>query len=273
VRVLGYNRGMRWLFTFAGITLFAMTAAAADQKTAPLLPCPPGTSDAACHPSRQTEKQARNAFTHGMKLQATAPDQAYEEFIHAADLVPRNVNYVTAREATREQLISKHIERGNVELESGKQVEALADFRTALKLDPANEFAQERVRDALGDTVPVITAPATVVEESPEISFEPNTNLASFHFRGDSKELLSTIALAYGVSAQIEDSVASRRVSFDIDNIDFFKAMAAVGQVTKSFWTPLDRKQMVIAGESTENRRQFERLAMRTFYIPGAERK
>ncbi|HEY4054776.1 MAG TPA: hypothetical protein VGL74_13585 [Terriglobales bacterium] len=261
---------MRWLLTFGGIALFAITTSGADKKTAPLLPCPSRASDAACNPSRQTEKQARNAFAHGVKLQATAPDQAYEEFIHAADLVPRNVNYVTAREATREQLISRHIERGNVELESGKQVEALADFRTALKLDPANVFAQERVRDALGDSVPVITAPATVVEESPEISFEPNTNLASFHFRGDSKELLSTIALAYGVSAQIEDSVVSRRVSFDIDNIDFFKAMAAVGQVTKSFWTPLDAKQMVVAGDTPENRRQFERLAMRTFYIPGA---
>jgi hypothetical protein len=261
---------MRWLLTFVGIALFAMPAAGADKKTAPLFPCPPGTHDAACNPSRQTEKDARNAFARGVKLQATYPDQAYEEFVHAADLVPRKVNYITAREATRQQLISKHIERGNVELESGKQIEALADFRTALKLDPANEFAQERVRDALGDTVPAIAAPVSVVEESPEIGFEPNTNLASFHFRGDSKELLSTIAMAYGVSAQIEDSVASRRVSFDIDNIDFFKAMATVGQVTKSFWTPLDRKQMVVAGDSPENRRQFERLAMRTFYIPGA---
>ncbi len=270
MRVLGYNRGMRWLSTFAAIAVFAATAAGADQKAPPLLPCPTGSSDAACKPSRQDQKEARKAFARGVHLQSNDPDQAYEEFVHAAELVPRNINYLTAREATRQQLIAKHIERGNVELESGKQVEALADFRTALKLDPANEFAQERVRDALGDSVPKTTAPPSVVEETPEIRFEPNINLASFHFRGDSRELLTTIAQAYGVSALVEDSVVSRRVSFDIDNVDFFKAMVAAGPVTKSFWTPLDRKQMVIAADTTENRRQFERLAMRTFYIPGA---
>ena len=270
MRVLGYNRGMRWLLYLSAIAVFAVTAAGAEQKAPPLLPCPTGTGDAACNPSRQDQKDARNAFARGVKLQSKDTDQAYEEFIHAAELVPRNVNYLTAREATRQQLVSKHIERGNVELESGKQVEALADFRIALKLDPANEFAQERVRDALGDSVPVTTAPPSVVEESPQIRFEPNTNLASFHFRGDSRELLATIAKAYGVSALVEDSVVSRRVSFDIDNVDFFKAMVAAGPVTKSFWTPLDRKQLVVAADTAENRRQFERLAMRTFYIPGA---
>jgi general secretion pathway protein D len=261
---------MRWLLHLSAIAVFAAMAAGADQKAPPLLPCPPGTSDSACNPSRQDQKDARNAFARGVKLQSKDPDQAYEEFIHAAELVPRNVNYLTAREATRQQLVTKHLERGNVELESGKQVEALADFRTALKLDPANEFAQERMRDALGDSVPKTTAPPSVVEESPEIGFEPKSNLASFHFRGDSRELLSTIAQAYGVSALVEDSVISRRVSFDIDNVDFFKAMVAAGPVTKSFWTPLDRKQMVIASDTPENRRQFERLAVRTFYIPGA---
>lgn len=261
---------MRWLLYLSAIAVFAVTAAGAEQKAPPLLPCPTGTGDAACNPSRQDQKDARNAFARGVKLQSKDTDQAYEEFIHAAELVPRNVNYLTAREATRQQLVSKHIERGNVELESGKQVEALADFRIALKLDPANEFAQERVRDALGDSVPVTTAPPSVVEESPQIRFEPNTNLASFHFRGDSRELLATIAKAYGVSALVEDSVVSRRVSFDIDNVDFFKAMVAAGPVTKSFWTPLDRKQLVVAADTAENRRQFERLAMRTFYIPGA---
>jgi tetratricopeptide (TPR) repeat protein len=261
---------MRWLLYLGAIAVLVPPAAGADQKAPPLLPCPKGGSDASCNPSRQDQKDARNAFAKGVKLQEKEPDQAYEEFVHAAELVPRNINYLTAREAARQQLISKHIERGNVELESGKQVEALADFRTALKLDPANEFAQERVRDALGDSVPVTTAPPSVVEETPEIRFAPNTNLATFHFRGDSRELLTTIAKAYGVSALVEDSVASRRVSFDIDDVDFFKAMVAAGPVTKSFWTPLDQKQMVIAADTTENRRQFERLAMRTFYIPGA---
>lgn len=242
----------------------------AAEKTPRLLPCPPGASDAVCNPSRQDRKEAAKAFSAAIKLQPTDADQAYESFVRAADLVPRNVEYLTAREAARQQLISKHIERGNVELESGKQVEALADFRTALQLDPANQFSQERVRAALGDAAPKVSARPEVIEESPAIRFEPAANVASFHFRGDSRELLSTLARAYGISAQVEDSVTSRRISFDLDNVDFFKAMAAAQSVTKSFWTPIDLRQIVIAGDTAENRRQFERMAMRTFYVPNA---
>jgi len=216
-------------------------------------------------------KEAHEAFSRGLKLQKTYPDQAYEQFQHANDLVPRNVEYMTAREVARQQLVYNHIERGNSELQSGKQIEALADFRSAVNLDPSNQFAQERMRDAVGDAVLAPAGPPVLVEQSQEIQLAPGRNLASFHFRGDSKELISTIARSYGLSVQIEDSVPSRRVSFDIDNVDFFKAMQVVGAVSKTFWSPLTDKQILVAADTPENRRQFERMAMRTFYIPGID--
>jgi general secretion pathway protein D len=262
---------MRRAFCFAAIAMFFGGLLQADQKPTSLLPCPLGAGDAQCNPSRHDLKEAKSAFSRGLKLQKNAPDQAFQEFEHAAQLVPRNTEYVTARELARQQLVYNHIEHGNSELEAGKRVEALADFRSAMNLDPANQFAQERLRDALGDSAPKPAAPPTVTEESPEIRLAPNTNHASFHFRGDSRELLATIASSFGVSAQIEDSVTSRRVSFDIDDIDFFKAMAVAGQPTKTFWTPLSDKQLLIAADTPDNRRQYERMAMRTFYVPGAD--
>ena len=47
--------------------------------------------------------------------------------------------------------------------------------------------------------------------------------------------------------------------------------MLVAGQVTKAFWTPLADKLMLIAGDTTENRRQYQRMAMRTFFIPGID--
>ena len=63
----------------------------------------------------------------------------------------------------------------------------------------------------------------------------------------------------------------SRRVVFNIDNVNFFKAMMSAGAVTKAFWSPLDANQVLIAADTPENRRQYERMAMRTFYIPGID--
>jgi type II secretory pathway component GspD/PulD (secretin) len=246
-------------------------AALNAERASPLLPCPPAASDAQCNPSKKEVREAREAFSRGLKLQKTYPDQAYEQFQQANDLVPRNVEYMTAREVARQQLVYNHIERGNSELQSGKQIEALADFRSAVNLDPSNRFAQQRMRDAVSDPAPAPSGPPVVVEQSQPIELAPGHNLASFHFRGDSKELISTIARSYGLSVQIEDSVPSRRVSFDIDNVDFLKAMEVVGAVTKTFWAPLTDKQILVATDTPENRREFERMAMRTFYIPGID--
>jgi general secretion pathway protein D len=260
---------MRW----AGcvVACWLASAALSAQQAPSVLPCPPAASEAQCNPSKKEMKEAREAFSRGLKLQKTYPDQAYEQFQRANDLVPRNPEYMTAREVARQQLVYNHIEHGNSELQSGKQIEALADFRSAANLDPSNQFAQERIRDTVGDAAPAPSGPPVVVEQSQEIQLAPGHNLASFHFRGDSKELISTIARSYGLSVQIEDSVPSRRVSFNIDNVDFFKAMGVVGAVTKTFWSALTDKQILVAADTPENRRQFERMAMRTFYIPGID--
>jgi general secretion pathway protein D len=267
--VPSYNQDMRWAVALVVIAVTGVGVRAEQPKLA-LLPCPPGAGEAVCNPSHEDLKTARKAFAHGVKLQKNDPEQAYRELDRAADLVPRNMEYLTARELARQQLVYTHIQQGNKELESGKQAAALDDFRSALTLDPANTFAQERVRDSLGEALPKTTAPPSVVEESPVIRLVPNVNHASFHFRGDSRELLTTIASSYGVSAQVEESVTSRRVTFDIDDVDFYQAMAAAEPVTKIFWTPLSEKQMLVAADTPDNRRQYERLAMRTFFIPGA---
>jgi len=269
LQVPSYNQDMRWAVVLVVIAVTGVGVCADAPKLA-LLPCPPGASETVCNPSRQDLKAAKKAFARGVKLQKDDPEHAYRELDRAAELVPRNMEYLTARELARQQLVYTHIEQGNKELDSGKQAAALDDFRSALTLDPANTFAQERVRDSLGEALPKTTAPPSVVEESPVIRLVPNVNHASFHFRGDNRELLTTIASSYGVSAQVEESVTSRRVTFDIDDVDFYQAMAAVAPVTKSFWTPLSEKQMLIAADTPDNRHQYERLAMRTFFIPGA---
>ena len=260
---------MRWMLSLLATAAFALSLCG-EEKPPLLLPCPPGTSEAACNPSPQDLKQAKAAFARGVKLAKNSPEEAYQEFAHAAQLVPRDIQYLTAHELARQHLVSARLERGNAELESGRQVEALADFRTALQLDPANPYAQQRLRDAAGDQTSIATSGVSVVDESPEFRLAPEVNRASFHFRGDNRELLANIARTYGISAQIEESVTSKHVTFDVDDVDFYQAMVAAEAVTKTFWTALDTRQILIAPDTLENRRQFERMAMRTFYVPQA---
>src|SRR5208283_1327877 len=151
-------------------------------------------------------------------------NEAFYEFEEAARLVPQNVEYLTAQEVTRQHLAGIHLERGNSELLKGQQVEALAEFRTALNLDPQNEFAQQRINDALGP-VPVHTAnPPQVVASADALTAKPIDGLHDIHYRGDSRGLLTAVAGSYGLTVVFDDSFPSRRVRFDIENADFATA-------------------------------------------------
>ena len=226
-------------------------------------------SAAGCDVSAKDFKAAKRAFERGVKLEKEKHlDQALEQFENASHLVPRDVDFATAREMTRQELVYDHMQRGNAALSGGKEIEALAEFGTALKLDPDNHFAQQRIVDALGESAGKVTSAPQVVAEAGEIQVEPSAVHADFHIHGDSRDLLTQIAKTYGITATIDESVPSRRVGFDIQDVDFYTAMRAAEDVTSTFWTPLDEKQILIAKDSPDNHRQFDRMAARTFYVP-----
>jgi general secretion pathway protein D len=249
----------------------AATLAADQSQNLLILPCAQGaTTDSACNPSKADIKKARADFSRAMKLQKEKRfAQAYEEFDAAARLSPKNVNYVTALAMVREQLVFDHLQHGNADLLNQKQVEAQAEFRSALNLDPENEFAQQRLRDSLAEWAPKSAPVAVAVEDAGVLSVVPSQAPHDFHFRGDGRALLTQVAAEFGVDAEFDDSVVTHRVHFDLDSVDFLTAMRAACSVTGTFWTPLAEKQIWLARDTSENHRLFDRMALRTFYMPG----
>jgi len=225
-----------------------------------------------CHGPVKDLKAARQAFARGLKLEKSKNlDEAFYEFEEASRLVPQNVEYVTAREITRQHLAGMHLERGNSDLLNGRQVEALAEFRTALNLDPQNEFAQQRISDALGP-VPVHTAsPPQVVASADAITAKPMDGHHDIHYRGDSRGLLTAVAANYGLTVIFDDTFPSRRVRFDIENADFATAMQAASAVTKSFSVALEDTILFACADTPDNHRSYDRMGMRAFYISGGD--
>ncbi len=264
---------MGWVWSAVGIALLATASFAADEAQPPLalLSCPEGATDPACNPSKGDLKKSKIAFSKALQLQKDEHfDEAYVEFDTAARLVPKNVEYVTALALVRQQLVFDHLQRGNDDLAKGKLVEAQAEFRSASNLDPENDFAQQRLRDSLTEWNPKTSGTPRVVAEAASVEVFPHTAPQEFHFRGDSHALLTQVAAAYGITAEFDENIPSRRVHFDIDSVDFYAAMRAAGGVTGTFWVPLSEKQIFVARDNAENHRQFDHLALRTFYVPGA---
>src|SRR5215469_2632402 len=224
-----------------------------------IVPAPPTAAELAA---------AKKQFSVGTKLLSSGKTEAaLDKFKLASQLNPRSVEYATAREFTRQQLVMDALERGNRAMSANDEVLATAEFRRALEFDPDNEFARQRLKDALWEETPAPRRTLQVVQNSVEVSLSPQTGLHDFHYKGDSRTLLTQVARAYGITATIDDSVQTRSVRFDIDNVNFAQAMEAATAVTKSFWIPLSGSQMYVVADTAENRKNFERLALRTFYF------
>ena len=150
-----------------------------------------------------------------MKLKSSGNMKAaFEKFEQASQLDPRNVEYVTAREFARQQLVMEALERGNKAMQAKKEIAATAEFRQALEYDPTNEFARQRLNDSVWESSTPPSRAVQVVEKSIEISLSPSSERKDFQFRGDSRTLLTQVAKAYGITATIDDSVQTRRAPF-----------------------------------------------------------
>jgi len=246
--------------------------------TAPVFADPPATtSDVPCHGKTECASQkkelklAAQAFDRGVKFSRDNRHlEAFDAFEEAAKLSPKNIEYVTAREITRQTLVSEHVQKGNEYLLKTQQVEAMAEFRSALELDPANEFAIERLRDSLGNQASKPTPALQLVAQSDQVQLKPNEVTADFHYRGDTRGLYEMIARAFGVTVQFDESVRPRNVRLEVQGVDFFKAASLANQLTHNFWAPMSEKQFIVAADSTENHRQFDRMSVRTYYVTDA---
>lgn len=242
-----------------------------DPSSPPPLSCGNGIPGGVnCIASKKELKQARYAFAQGVKLEDHRRlEEAFAQFDAAARLAPRNTQFLTAREMVKAQLVFNHIQRGNLLLVENSRIQAAAEFRSALELDRENEFARERLEETTREFAPPL--PRTLppgVADSGEIHLEPKDDRATFHYSGDVRGLFAELSTAYGVSTQFDDSVQTRQVRFNIDDVDFFTAVKLACQVSKTMWTALDTHQLLIAADNAENHRQFDRMSLRTFILP-----
>ena len=220
----------------------------------------------AAPPSSADRRQAAREFREALKLQGSHSRTAFEHFELAAALAPDNLEYVTAREVARQKLVYEDLQSGNEALAVGNQIRALGLFRQALALDPQNEFAQQRLRDSL----PPMPAPAGPSERelSGVIQLQPEPGQRNFHLRGNSRDIVNQVALAYGITVLFDDSFANRQVRLDLEQADWSQALRAITQLTKSLWTPLSARQALFAANTDENRRSLLGAASATFYLP-----
>jgi general secretion pathway protein D len=231
------------------------------------LPC------AASSKSENNRKKAEKDYVAAMDLiRAGDLGRAGDLINHALELDPANIPALTAHELLRQNEIRQKIKQGTRDVDSNRSVEAIGAFRAALVLDPKNPDAQQGLRSALGETVGGLPGTRDRVQyrDADDIHLEPKDAPHDFHFKGDTRSFLDQVWNAYGIRPLIDNSVLSKQIRFDIQGADFATAITIASQMSDTFYVPIAENQALIFSDTPENRRNYERLAMRTFYIGDA---
>jgi general secretion pathway protein D len=201
---------------------------------------------------------------------------AQVEFARAATLDPTHPEYGLALTLTREHRVTELIQEAARQrlTNHGAQAETLlAEART---IDPDNELVLEHLNAEQSAKSDAPLTPQTQVKQAPEVRFappielQPTAGLQDLHLRGETKDVVTKAATAYGIKVVFDDSVTNQTVRFDLEQTPYKEAMPILLHMTHLFAVPVDTKTLLVAKDTEENRGKFERQVEETIYIPAS---
>ena len=224
-------------------------------------------------PAKGDPQRAAQAYLAGARLldhKDLAAAQA--EFAIAAELDPTHSDYALAMMLTREHRVSELIQRAALARMTNHAAQADTLIAEARGIDPENELVLEHANDATQAVMPRTKVTAPEISFAPPIQLQPTPGLQDLHLRGDTRQLVTRGASAYGIRVVFDDSVTSPNpnMRFDMDQTPYTQSMPVLLRMTHVFAVPLDAKTLMVARDSEENRQKYERLVEETIYIPAS---
>ena len=242
------------------------------------------------------------------KLERDDLDAAENDFKRALALDPEDRDYAVAISVTRQHRITELVQQSTEARQAGDQARAETLLARANGLDPQNPIVTEHIATALLKSSPralppdasphaskavagnqsapsenaltdraglvaggearapwVVEAPAL----TPPIRLTPSPDPKSFHLRGTFKDVLQQVAGEYGIRTTFDDSVESKAMRFDVENISYDQAMSALNTMTHTFAVPLEPTSILLARDDSADRQRLERQSQETVYLPG----
>jgi hypothetical protein len=129
----------------------------------------------------------------------------------------------------------------------------------------------------MGETIPnsghILTLEGSVVRDSTPSRTTLNVTgkgPVSFDVTDSTRAIFENVARAAGLNIIFDSDFRSDQQSFKVDHLDVLDALDVLALQTRSFWTPVDGKTIVVAPDNQTKQRDLGILSIRTFYLPNA---
>src|SRR5579864_5819607 len=227
---------------------------------------------------------AKSLYKKGQDAEARQQYEAAFEFYKSAhDASPKDLKYRIAWERSRLNAAAVKVKRGQMLRSQGDLQDALAQFQTALSIDPALQIAQQEITTT-EDMIKSSGAPAPQQAGPPPqpksqisemldeaqgpvqlqaISDQPIT----LKLTEDTKTIYETIGKLAGINVLFDPDYTSRRIKIELNGVSLEESLSLVAMESRTFWRPVTKNTIFVAADNPQKRKELEQNVIRTFYL------
>ena len=213
-------------------------------------------------------------------------DAAVYHYLEALSEDPGNIESKMQLTRARQKASQAHLRKGLMLLDMGRLHDARNELRMATELDPVNQFAEQALEKVVED-LEILAGPggeqalaemkqrAAEAKVIPPIldptSDEPIT--LKFPKPKPVKEIYNALGKAYGFNVLFDPKLKDDKLSVELNDVNAERALEIVLQASGHFYKVLDEHSIIVAEDTPQNRREYEDLVIKTFFLSNSDVK
>jgi general secretion pathway protein D len=212
-------------------------------------------------------------------------DAALQKLEKAVQLDPKNPEYQLALTHAKLKASQIHFEKGKLYRASGSPDLAVVELEQAVLLDPTNDYADVELRKAREEAARAASErnADTKVEalkkklrgaraRTPLLEPASDKPISlNFPQAKPIKQIYQALATAAGINVIFDPALKDDNVSIILTNLSFQSALETLLRQENHFYKVIDEKTMLIAADTPQNRKSYEDLVIRTFFLSNGD--
>ncbi len=233
-----------------------------------------------CSSAQQTANDGEEAF------ESENWDAAVYFYLQALADEPDNTEYKLKLTFARQKASARHFQRGTMLRQLGRLKAARDELQMAVQLDPTNQFA-EQLLGRVQEEIEILGRPdgARELEEikraareakvKPPVLDPKSKDRITLNFPKPKpvQEIYRAMAKAYGFNILFDPKLKEDRLSIELNDLTAEQSLEMVMQASGHFYKVLDEHTIIVVDDTPQNRREYEDLVIKTFFLSNADVK
>ena len=212
-------------------------------------------------------------------------DLAVMSYSRAAELDPKDNRYRLALARARIKASQAHFDKGKLYRASARPELAVVEIEQAVLLDPTNQYAEVELRKAREEAAKAIadrTGESRIEGLKREARgararlpiLEPGSDRPinlNFPQPKPVKQIYKALADAAGINVIFDPQLKDENITIVLTNMEFQRALETVMRQENHFYKVIDEHTILVAADNPANRKTYEDLVIRTFFLSNAD--